>query len=133
MTVNRPYSVLSTQYSVPAALVVALLMAVPLRAGEYVQKQGNGVLRLEPDNPKIRNNDSLFKVDDGLVEARFSVELLLTLSVEGKAPLKITGGALAEQVQALGKSDMWFSCNAVGPEAHTTTGSPQFQWEGSPR
>jgi hypothetical protein len=103
--------------------------AAPLRAGEYVQKQGAGVLRLEPDRPIDRQSDTLFKVEDGVIEARFSVELLLTISVEGDAPLKITGGALADQVQAQEKSGLWFSCKSVGPETHAPAGNGRERWE----
>jgi Domain of unknown function (DUF4381) len=115
------------------ALLVAFLPAAPLSAGEYVQKQGSGVLRLEPDNEKIRKADNLFKVEDGLVEARLSVKLLLTLTIEGNAPLKIDGGTLAEQVKALEKSGLWFSCKAVGPETRTAAGNGRERWEAAIR
>jgi hypothetical protein len=115
------------------ALFAILLLGAPLRAGEYVQKQGAGVLRLEPDNPKVRQEDTLFKVEDGLVESRLAVKLLLTLSVEGDAPIKVEGGALAEQVQALEKSGLWFSCEPAGPETHTPTGNGRERWEAAVR
>jgi hypothetical protein len=113
--------------------LAALIWCAPLRAGEYVQTQGAGTLRLEPDNPKIRQTDTLFKAENDLVEARLSVKLLLTLSIEGAAPLKIDGGTLAEQVQSLEKSGLWISCEPAGPETHTAIGNGRERWEAAVR
>jgi len=118
------------------ALLAALLPGAPLRAGEYVQKQGAGVLRLEPDNPKVRQSDTLFKVENGLVESRLSVKLLLTLSADGAAPLKMDGGdsgALEQAVKALKASGLWLSCEPAGKPSHTATGDGSERWEAAVR
>jgi hypothetical protein len=122
MTSHRHYSVLTL-------LVLLSAFAGPVRASEFVQKQGAGVLRLEPDNPKVRQQDTLFKVEGGVVESRLAVKLLLTLTVEGDAPLKVEGGRLAEQVQALEKSRLWFSCEPTGPESLTANANGRERWE----
>jgi hypothetical protein len=111
------------------ALAATLLLGSPLRAAEYVQKQDAGALRLAPDNPKVREADTLFKIEDGVVESRLSVKLLLTLSVEGDAPLKIEGGGPADQLQALEKSGLWFSSEPAGPETRTAIGNGRERLE----
>ena len=113
------------------ALAAALLAPGPLRAAEYVQKQPAGTLRLEPENPAVRQSDSLFKVEDGLVESRLANRLLLTLSVEGAAPLKMDGGddgALNQLVKALKDSGLWYSCEPAGPPTHTAAGDGRERW-----
>jgi hypothetical protein len=121
------------QDSVRAALLLfAVLMAwSPARAAEYSQKEGTGELRLQDDNPKAP--ESVFKVEGGVVEVRLSEKLLLTLSVEGTAPLKIEGGDQVAQVQALLKSGLWLSCEPVGSPKHTTTADGKERWEAAVR
>jgi hypothetical protein len=115
-----------------AALAALLLCAATATAAEYVQKQGAGALRLEPENPKVRQSDSLFKVEDGLVESRLANRLLLTLSAEGAAPLKMDGGddgALDQLVKALKDSGLWYNCEPAGPPTHTAAGDGRERWE----
>ncbi len=131
MTANRRHSLPCT-----LALAAALLATAALGAAEYVQKQGNGVLRLEPENPQVRQSESLFKVEDELVESRLANRLLLTLSVEGAAPLKMDGGdeeALNQLVKALKDSGLWYSCEPAGPPTHAAAGDGRERWEAAIR
>jgi len=145
MTANRQYSVLSTQYSVLStrylvlgtlALAIALMPFATGQAAEYVKKSGNGTLRLQPDKPKLP--ESLFKVDGDVVESRLSNGLLLTLSIEGQAPIKITGGddaALKRLLKALTDSGLCYppDLKPTGPPKHTDLGDGKERWEVSLR
>jgi hypothetical protein len=128
MTPTRPSSA-------PAALIMVLLATFPLRAGEYVKAQSPVEMRLGLANPKIAKADDYFKVEDnGLVESRLSNVLLLTLRVEGKAPLTMSGGddgALSRQVKALKDSGLWYpdDCKPAGPAKHTDIGDGKERWE----
>jgi hypothetical protein len=112
----------------------ALLLCATAGAAEYVKQQGAGTLRLQPDNSKAPEN--VFKVEDGLVESRLSTKLLLTLSIEGPAPLKVDGGdeaALESLVKALKDSGLWFSCEPAGPPTHTAAVAGRDRWEAAIR
>jgi hypothetical protein len=119
MAANRPCSVLGT-----LTLIAMLVPCGTVRAAEYLQKQGAGLLRLQDDFPNAP--DHVFKVDDGLVEVRLSETLRLTLSVEGQAPLKIEAGDQEAQVMALQKSGLWRSCQPAGAAKFTDGGK---RWE----
>jgi hypothetical protein len=109
-----------------------ILPRASLHAAEYVQKQGAGTLRLGLDNPNTPQADQLFKVEDGPVESRLANTLLLRLSIEGSAPLRVEGGdekAADELVQALKKSGLWSSCELAAKPTRSATGDGRERWE----
>jgi hypothetical protein len=151
MTANPQCSLRSTQYAIASsefrlpgagrrvlsalALAAVLLSLAPVRAAEYVQKSGAAELRLEPESPKAKQDDKLFKVENGVVESRLANTLLLTLSVEGTAPLKMAAGddgALNEQVKALKESGLWFRCEPAGPPQRTAANGHE-RWQAAIR
>jgi hypothetical protein len=98
------------------ALVAAIFCCAPLHAADYEQKQDGAVLRI------LR----AAKVEDGQVESALgNVKLDLTLTVEGRAPLKVGAGdeqAVKAQVAALDSAPPGLGCKAVGPVSRTTAG-----------
>jgi hypothetical protein len=66
--------------------VLGALSAGSAHAGEYEQKQGPAVLRIEAD-----------KIEDGKIEIRLSDKLRLTLTVEGPATLEVKKPAVLTQ------------------------------------
>jgi hypothetical protein len=105
-----------------AVLALALLSGAPARADDYEQKQDNATLRI------LRAG----KVEDGQVESALgNVKLDLTLTVEGRAPLKVGAGddeAVKEQVAALNAPPPGLGCKAVGPAVRTTTADGE-RWQ----
>ena len=128
MTANRRYSVLSA-----LALLAAFYPHALINAGEYVAQQGPATLRLALENPKAPGADRVFKkVEDGLVESRLANTMLLTLSIEGNAPLIIEGGdekAVEKQIETLKSAGLWYRCEAVGKPTRTATGNGRERWE----
>jgi hypothetical protein len=104
-------------------LAVLLLLGGSLRADELRQEKKGATLVLRADH-----------VEDGHVETRLSSDMLLTLSVEGKAALKFTpddAGAAAAQVKALRESAKWFpgGCDLVGDPKRTPLSDARERWE----
>jgi hypothetical protein len=104
-------------------LAVLLLLGGSLRSDELRQEKKGATLVLRADH-----------VEDGHVESKLSSEMLLTLSVEGKAPLKFTpddAGAAATQVKALRDSAKWFpgGCELVGNPQRTPLSDDRERWE----
>jgi hypothetical protein len=99
-----------------APLAALLVCCGPLRAADYEQKQGGAVLRI------LR----AAKVEDGQLESALgNVRLDLTLSVEGRAPLKVGAGdeqVVKAQVAALDSPPPGVACKAVGPPTRTADG-----------
>src|SRR5262249_19115356 len=104
------------KWTAALALVVALLSGTPARAADYEQKQDGATLRI------LR----AAKVEDGQVESALgNVKLDLTLTVEGRAPLKVGAGdeqAVKAQVAALDSPPPGLGCKAVGPPSRTAAG-----------
>src|SRR5262249_31261255 len=115
VALRTEYSVLGTRYSV-LALIAALFPCATLRAADYEQKQDGAVLRI------LR----AAKVEDGQVESALgNVKLDLTLTVEGRAPVKAGAGdeqAVKAQVAALDAPPPGLGCKAAGPVSRTTSG-----------
>src|SRR5262249_19284844 len=97
--------VMSRTYLVPLAGLLAC--CGPLRAADYEQKQDGAVLCI------LR----AAKVEDGQVETALgNVKLDLTLTIEGRAPLKVGAGdeqAVKAQVAALDSAPPGLGCKAV--------------------
>jgi hypothetical protein len=104
-------------------LAVLLLLSGSLRADEYRQEKKGATLVLIAD-----------RVEDGQIESKLSTVMSLTLSVEGKAPLKFTpddADAAAAQVKALRGSGKWFpgGCELVGDPKRTALSEGRERWE----
>jgi hypothetical protein len=101
-------------YLVPLAAL--LVCCGPLRAADYEQKQGGAVLRI------LR----VARVEEGQVESALgNVKLDLTLTVEGRAPVKVGAGdeqVVKAQVAALDTPPPGVGCKAVGPPTRTADG-----------
>jgi hypothetical protein len=104
------------------ALVAALVACAPLHAADYEQKRDGAVLRI------LRAN----KVEEGQVESALgNVKLDLTLTVEGRAPLKVgtdDAQAVKVQVAALDALPPGLGCKAIGPVTRTTTADRE-RWQ----
>src|SRR5262249_18460191 len=98
------------------ALVAALFPCPTLRAADYEQKQDGAVLRI------LR----AAKVKDGQVESALgNVKLDLTLTVEGRAPLKLGAAddqAVQAQVAALDAAPAGGVCREAGPVRRPANG-----------
>ncbi len=106
-----------------AVAVAALLVSgIALRAADYEQKQGNATLRL------LR----AAKVEEDQVESALgNVKLDLTLTIEGRAPLKVGDGdeaAVKAQAAALDAPPPGLGCKAVGPVKRSVAGD-QETWQ----
>ncbi len=104
-------------------LTVLLLLCGSLRADELRQEKKGATLVLQADH-----------VEDGHVESKLSTVMSLTLSVEGKAPLKFTpddAGAAAAQIKAVRDSAKWFpgGCELVGDPKRTPLSDGRERWE----
>jgi hypothetical protein len=94
-----------------------------LRAAQYEQRQGPAAVRLQADT-----------VEAGRVEVRLSGELLLTLSVEGRSPLRVGNSDDAvreEQTKAILASGAWMKCQAAEAAVRTDLGDGRQRWQQS--
>lgn len=111
------------QTGITRAVVAWYLTCWPvlLAAAEYVQRQGKATLRLQAD-----------QVEKEAVEIRLSGELLLTISVEGQAPLRVGPSdeeVQREQLKALLASGAWRQCRLVGNAENTSLGQDRERWQ----
>jgi hypothetical protein len=104
------------------SLAVLLISQGPLRAADYQQPQGNAVLRILHAG----------KVDGEQVESALgNVKLDLTITIEGRAPLKIGESddeTIKQQVAALDAPPPGIECKAIGKASRTTTADGE-RWQ----
>ncbi len=104
-----------------AALLGLTVALAAAPAAEHVQKQGAAVLVLEAE-----------RVEADQVEISLSGELLLTVRVEGQAPLRVGASAQEfqqEQIKAMLASGAWRKCWAWGDPEVTELGQGRQRWQ----
>jgi hypothetical protein len=104
------------------SLAILLIWQEPLRAADYEQRRDNAVLRILHAG----------KVDGEQVESALgNVKLDLTITIEGRAPLKIVEGddeVIKQQVAALDAPPPGIGCKAIGKATRTTTADGE-RWQ----
>jgi hypothetical protein len=110
---------------------MALVPCSTLQGAQYEKQFGAGALRLCPENPNTPEN--LFKVENNVIESRLANTLHLTLSIEGKAPLKVAEDALTQALKALKDSGLCYPADLkiAGPPKLTPLPDGRKRWEGT--